>query len=141
MTKRKKPARLSAGEMEILQILWRHGSVTLAEARGGLDREIGYTTMQTRLNRLVEKGVVLRTADRPAKYSAAIESGEVSARHLDLLLERVCEGSVIPLVAHLVRDRNLSADEIAGLKDLIAEAERQQAEAKSPKHRTNGSAQ
>jgi BlaI family transcriptional regulator, penicillinase repressor len=124
MTKRKSP-RLSAGEMEILQMLWREGPVALSEAQAGLGRDIGYTTVQTRLNRLVDKGVVTRTADRPARYAAAIAPEEVSGRHLDLLVERVSGGSVVPLVAHLVRDRALSPGDIAELKQLIADAERQ----------------
>jgi BlaI family transcriptional regulator, penicillinase repressor len=123
MTKRK-TARLSAGEMEMLQVLWREGPVTLSEAQAGLGRAIGYTTVQTRLNRLAAKGAVTRTSDRPARYTAAVAPEEVSARHLDLLLERVSDGSVVPLVAHLVRDRRLSSAEIAELKQLIADAER-----------------
>src|ERR1044072_1821626 len=119
--------------MDILQMLWRTGPVTLSEAQAGLDREIGYTTMQTRLNRLAEKQLVTRTADRPARYAAAVAPGEVSAGHLDLLLERVSEGSVVPLVAHLVRDRNLSAADIAELKELIAQAERQGKKSKDAK--------
>ncbi len=121
---KRRPPRLSAGEMEILQMLWRAGAVTLSEAQEALARPIGYTTMQTRLNRLVDKHVVTRTSDRPARYSAAVAPDDVSARHIELLLERVSGGSVVPLVAHLVRDRDLSADEISELKQLIAEVER-----------------
>jgi len=132
MTKRK-AARLSAGEMEILQVLWRDGAVSLSQAQSGLGRAIGYTTMQTRLNRLVDKGLVTRNADRPARYAAAVAQDDVSARHLDLLLERVSGGSVVPLVAHLVRDRSLSAADIAELKQLIAEAERQTRKTKDGK--------
>jgi BlaI family transcriptional regulator, penicillinase repressor len=133
MNKRGKSPRLSAGEMEILQVLWRNGSVALCEAQTALGRAIGYTTMQTRLNRLVEKGVVTRSTDRPARYVAAVGPDEVSARHLDLLLERVSEGSVVPLVAHLVRDRNLTPAEITELKQLIAAAERQTRKTKNGK--------
>jgi BlaI family penicillinase repressor len=124
MAKRSQP-RLSPGEMEILQMLWQRGPVTLSEAQAGLERQIGYTTMQTRLNRLVDKGLVTRTSDRPAQYAAAVQAQDVSAGHLDLLVERVTGGSVVPLVAHLVRDRALSPEEIAELKHLIAAAERQ----------------
>lgn len=131
--KKPKGPRLSAGEMEILQMLWRQGSVALSEAQAGLGRSIGYTTMQTRLNRLVEKGVVTRSADRPARYTAAVAPEEVSARHLDLLVERVSGGNIVPLVAHLVRDRALSSGEIAELKQLIQEADRQTRKAKDVK--------
>lgn len=124
MTARRKLPRLSAGEMEIMQILWREGPVTLSEAHAGVERDIGYTTIQTRLNRLVDKKIVTRTADRPARYAAAVEPAEVSARHLALLVERTSGGSVVPLVAHLVRDWDLSSAEIAELKKLIAQAER-----------------
>ncbi len=125
MSKRRTPPRLSAGEMEILQMLWEQGPVTLSEAQARLGREIGYTTIQTRLNRLADKKLATRSGDRPARYTAAIEPAEVSAGHLDLLVERTGGGSVVPLVAHLVRDWTLSPQEIADLKQLIAEAERE----------------
>ena len=89
--------------------------------------------MQTRLNRLVEKGVVTRSIERPARYAAAVAPEEVSARHLDLLLERVSGGNIVPLVAHLVRDRALSSADIAELKQLIQEADRQTRKAKDVK--------
>ena len=116
--------RLAAGEIEILQMLWREGGVTILEAQQALDRPVGYTTVQTRLNRLVAKGVVRRTKSRPAKYQAAVAPEDVSARHLDLLVERVSGGSVVPLVAHLVKDRDLSPEEIDQLKQLVDDAER-----------------
>jgi len=116
---------VSAGEMEILQVLWRTGAVTLSGAHRALGREIGYTTVQTRLNRLVEKGLARRSTNRPARYSAAVSQREISAGQLDLLLERVSGGSIVPLVAHLVEDRSLSPAEIDELKQLISEAERQ----------------
>ena len=80
MVKHEKTPRLSAGELEILQMLWRDGPVTISEARRGLGRRIGYTTVQTRLNRLVEKGIVTRTAERPANYQAAVAPEVVSLR-------------------------------------------------------------
>ena len=124
MPKHRKPPRLSAGELEIMQMLSRAGPATLSEAHAALERPIGYTTVQTRLNRLVEKGVVTRSSERPARYAAHAAPADVTARHVDLLLERVSGGSVVPLVAHLVRDRTLSAAEIAELKQLIAAAEK-----------------
>jgi BlaI family penicillinase repressor len=129
MTRRPKTSRLSAGEMEILEMLWRLGPVALSEAQAGLGRAVGYTTVQTRLNRLVEKGLVSRTTDRPAQYAAAVLADQVSASHLDQLVEWVSGGKVVPLVAHLMRDRRLSQAEIAELKRLVSEAE--QAETKS----------
>ncbi len=102
--------------MEILHVLWDHGPATLSEAHVGLGRQLGYTTVQTRLNRLVDKKLVRRSSDRPARYEAAITQADVEPGHLELLVERTGGGSVVPLVAHLVRDWTLSPEEIAELK-------------------------
>ncbi len=125
MAKKKATPRLSAGEIEIMGMLWEGGTVSLAEAHQALAarRPIGYTTVQTRLNRLVTKGVVGRTGQRPARYEALVRPDTVGARHIDLLLEKIRGFQVVPLVAHLIRDRRLTPAEVATLKELIAEAE------------------
>ena len=125
MAKSRTLSQLSAGELEIMAVLWERGEVTLAEAHQALNakRPLGYTSAQTRLNRLVVKGVVSRTRQRPARYGAVVRPDAVGARHLDVLLERVRGFRVVPLVAHLIRDRKLSPGEIAELKQLITEAE------------------
>ena len=126
MSKKRKTPRFSAGELEIMSMLWAQAPLTLAEAHrcfGEFGRPVGYTTMQTRLNRLVEKGTVRRSRSRPAKYEAAVNPEEVGARLIDVLLDKVSQGSVVPLVAHLISGRPLSAEEIRQLRRLIAEAE------------------
>lgn len=121
---KRKPKRLGTGELEVLEMLWRDEPVSLSQAHEGLGQPIGYTTVQTRLNRLVKKGVVKKSSDRPALYSAAISREQVNQHDLDLLVERVNDGAFLPLVAHLVGDRKLSRDEIDQLKEIIADAEK-----------------
>jgi BlaI family transcriptional regulator, penicillinase repressor len=123
MAERYRPPRLTAGELEIMAMLWERGELTLAEAHQALGRPIGYTTVQTRLNRLVVKRVVTRSEGRPARYGAAVGAEAVGTRHLDLLLDRIREFNIVPLVAHLVRDRRLTAEEIRELKRLVDQAE------------------
>jgi predicted transcriptional regulator len=116
---------LLASELEILEMLWRVGEVTIVEAQRALEGEPGYTTVQTRLNRLVKKGVVKRSRTRPAKYSAGLRPEDVASSELNLLLDKVSRGRVLPLVCHLVKDRTLTQDEIQELKQLIADVENQ----------------
>lgn len=123
MKKQHKNHKLSAGEMEIMSMLWEHGPLTLSESHETLGRPIGYTTMQTRLNRLVEKNLASRSSDRPARYTAVVTPDAVSANHLEILLQRVTGGSVVPLVAHLVDDPSLTREQIGELKKLIHDAE------------------
>lgn len=119
-------ARLGSGELELMEMLWRDGPVSLSEAHEALGQPIGYTTVQTRLNRLVKKGVVAKSSQRPANYSAAITREQVNQHDLDLLVKRVNGGEFLPLVAQLVGDRNLSREEIDQLKAMIADAERKE---------------
>jgi len=135
MAGKKKQVRLSAGELELLDMLWRETSVTLAEAQRALGLPIGYTTVQTRLNRLVAKGVAAKSSGRPAKYSAAISPADGGRGDLDTLVQRVSQGRVTPLVAHLLERHALSAEEIAELKELVAEAERKAARQAKRKER------
>ena len=122
--KKRKTKKASSGELELLSLLWRLGPLTIAEVHEAMERPIGYTTVQTRLNRLVENGLAAKSKQRPAKYSASVSADDVSANQLELLLDRVTEGNVVPLVAHLVDDRNLTRDEIGKLKKIIDDAER-----------------
>lgn len=114
--------RPSSGELDILAMLWQRGPLTLREAHEVFDEfggPVGYTTMQTRLNRLVKKGVVRRSEERPAKYEAAVQPDEVGARDLDTLLDRVTQGRLVPLVAHFLTQHQLSSNEIDELKRMI----------------------
>lgn len=125
MAKRKRDPelRLGAGELELLEVLWREKAVTISEAQAALERPQGYTTVQTRLERLVAKGVASKSIARPAKYKPAISAEEVSRDDLKLLVRRVTGGRVTPLIAHLVNDRPLSREEAKQIRALIAAAE------------------
>ena len=120
----KQPIKLTSGEVDLMDLLWRHQQLTLSEAHAAFGaRRIGYTTMQTRLNRLVDKGLAKRSGDRPAVYSPRVDREAVQAVHLDDMLKRLADGSVVPLVAHLVRDRRIDRGELSELKRLVEQAE------------------
>jgi len=115
--------RLAPGDLEILALLWEHGPLTIAEAHERIERPLGYTTVQTRLNRLVDKGCVRRLKRRPARYEAVVSREAVSRHALRALREQVAGGSVVPLVANLLDDARLSAEELSELQALLREAE------------------
>jgi BlaI family penicillinase repressor len=117
-------SRLAAGELHMLQMLWCEKGVTILEAQQSLGLPIGYTTVQTRLNRLVKKGAAVKSKERPAKYSAVVTPDEVRRSDLDLLVDRVSNGQVAPLVAHLVNRKSVSQEELSELKKLVADAEK-----------------
>jgi len=137
----RKPPHPTAGELELLKLLWEHGPLTLSQVHEQVDRDLGYTTVQTRLNRLVEKGWVKRVKQgrQPARYAALLGPEQVVEAQLDLIVERVARGSVVPLVAHLVQGASLTRQDILDLKRLIREAERRQQSLKPRVPATSGS--
>jgi len=118
MGKKREAVRLSAGEMELMNMLWQEGPVTIADAH-----QVGYPTMQTRLNRLVDKGLATRSEERPARYKATVTVDQVAAGHLDQMLDRLTGTSVAPLVCHLISERPLTQQEISEVRELLSEAE------------------
>ena len=119
MAKKKRAVKLSVGEMRLMSILWRSGPLKLSEVYHEQPGQVGYTTIQTQLNRLVEKGVAARSRARPTKYKALVEPEAASAAMLELLIDTVGGGSILPLVEQLIRRSPLSKDEIRDLKQLI----------------------
>src|SRR5260221_14310850 len=94
--------RLTRGDIQILQMLWREQRVTIAGAHQALAQPIGYSTVQTRLNRLVGKGLVRKTKETPTRYEAAIQQQDVMESELRTLVQNV-ESGVVPLMAQRFR--------------------------------------
>jgi predicted transcriptional regulator len=103
-------------------MLWREERVTIAGAHQALAEPIGYSTVQTRLNRLVQKGLARKTNETPTRYEAAIQPQEVVESELRTLVQDV-SGGVVPLVAQLFREHQPSAAELDEIRQLIRQAE------------------
>jgi predicted transcriptional regulator len=113
----------SSGDLELLQLLWPDRELTLSEAHAAIGRSVGYTTVQTRLDRMVTKGLATRSRDRPARYRAAISPSEAATLHMEPVRDHIHSGQVVPLVAGLLEQTPLTAAEIAELRQLLTLAE------------------
>ncbi|HWB08424.1 MAG TPA: BlaI/MecI/CopY family transcriptional regulator [Pirellulales bacterium] len=121
------PAKeLTERELEIMQVFWRRGALTVADvkddlAESGLDR--AYTTVATLVRILADKGFVEQVNDqRPFIYSPAKSYEEVSGKLLRDLVERVFQGSREQLLVRLVEQKKLSAKERAALEQVLKSA-------------------
>ncbi len=123
MPGKKSDVKLSEGEMELLKLLWELGPSPLSQVHQNYHRKIGYTTIQTRLNRMVDKGVVTKSDTYPTLYQAVLETGDASKRYFEIV-QNMFGGSIVPLVAHMAKDRKLTPEEIAMLKKVIRENEK-----------------
>ena len=124
--KKKEPVKLTPGEMELLEIFWHRGGQTIAQMHQELHtkgRKPAYSTVQTRLNRLLDKGILTRNGQYPAIYTALVSEDEVSGQYLDLL-ESLCGNNIAPLMLHLTKKRKFSVSELEVLKNIIAKHEK-----------------
>lgn len=113
---------LSKAETEVARIVWELKSATVREVHEKLatDRDVDFTTVQTWLRRLEEKGYLnVRIEKRTRIYSPRVRPGTVIRETVDDLVDRLFGGEAVPLVKHLVEERNYSAEEIQQLRELI----------------------
>jgi len=118
---------VSDAELEVLKALWVDGPGTVRDVDARLrrrKRRWAYTTVQTLLNRLQNKGYV--TSEKgsiPHVFEAALSRDGLVGRRLNQLADDLCEGTATPLVAALMKGRRFSEEEIAQFRRLLDEAE------------------
>lgn len=109
---------LTKFETEVMSILWRLGEATVREVQDAIDRDDrpAYTTVQTIVQRLEQKGAVRRTRKEGNAlfFEPAITRKSVYRRLVDELLDLV--GGSQPLVAHLVESGKLSLEDLKAVE-------------------------
>jgi BlaI family transcriptional regulator, penicillinase repressor len=112
-------------ELAVLQVLWEHGPASVRHLADTLYPGGGvsaYATVQKLLERLEQKGCVTQKREEGVKsYSALVSKEDLIGRRLRAVAEQLCDGSLTPLLTHLVRSNPLSADERKELQALLTE--------------------
>ena len=116
-------------ELDIMSVLWREGSGTVAEVRDALGENVGYTTILKMLQILEEKGAVGHEREgRAYRYHPLVESASAGGRALRRIVNKIFHGSAEMLLATLVEDRDFSDDEIQRMRSVLDRAERRREE-------------
>jgi BlaI family penicillinase repressor len=116
-------ASLSELQLDIMRVLWTRGACTTTEVTEALraERNLAHTTVSTLLTRLEKRGVVGATRDgRQLIYRAAIEEAQVRRSMVSGLLDSLFGGDAQALVAHLVREDEIAAEDLAAVRELLA---------------------
>ena len=116
-------------ELDVMAVLWRRGSGTVNEVREDLDDDLAYTTVLTILRTLEDKGFITHLAEGKAhRYLPAVTQDLAGRSVLARMLDKVFAGSPEMLLAQLVNERDLGADDLLRLRKLLdvrlAEAKR-----------------
>lgn len=122
------PTAPSDAEIEILQVLWdcEPASVRTVHERLSADKDVGYTTTLKQMQRMLEKGLLLRTEDgKTHLYTAVIKAPEMRQSLFSRLLNGVFNGSAYELMMHAIGQSKPRPEEIAALEKLIKEKKNQ----------------
>lgn len=123
-----KKYQLAELQLAIMQVLWRRGEATVSEVRKTLapQRQLAHTTVGTMLAKMEEKGHVCHRSDRRMNvYRPAIAEDQVSQTMVSDLADRLFGGDVKRMVSHLLDDGDLSAEDLAELRKLIRQREKE----------------
>lgn len=121
------PSKPTAGELEILRVLWDRGPSTVRGVHKELSRskDVGYTTVLKLLQIMAAKGMVKRNETQRAHVYEATRPADETKRELaDDVLQRVFGGSASQLMLHALEGRHTSRREIEELRRLLDDHER-----------------
>ena len=107
-------------ELDIMSILWRRGSATVAEVREELSDELAYTSVLSALQTLEEKGYVDHEAvGRAYRYRPLVAADAAGGTALTRLLDKIFHGSAEQLLAQLVSEREIAPAELKRMRKLL----------------------
>jgi predicted transcriptional regulator len=117
-------------EMAILQILWERGTANRRQVTDALYPGGGpsqYATVQKLLERLEAKGYVRHAKDAQGVllFRPRVDREEFISLRLRDMADKLCGGSVTPLLMNLVRAQPLTPQELQELQELVRELGRQ----------------
>jgi BlaI family transcriptional regulator, penicillinase repressor len=111
--------RLTRAELELMDILWNRGESSVRELQESIPdkKRPAYTTVQTLVGRLEEKGAVRRSRriGNAFLYEPTITRRSIYRRMIDELLE-VMGGSATPIVSHLLESGKLTLEDLRALE-------------------------
>jgi BlaI family penicillinase repressor len=122
------PQDLPDAELAVLQTLWERGPSTIRQLTDALypsGTDAHYATVQKLLDRLESKGCVRRDRSSWAHvFKAIMNRDELIGRRLQAVAEKLCGGSLTPLLTNLVRSKRLTPSERREIRRLMDELDR-----------------
>lgn len=115
-------------ELAVLQVLWARGRETIRQLTDVLypnGTGVHYATVQKLLERLEGKKYVKRNRnDWPHSFQPTVGRDDLISRRLQMTADKLCEGSLAPLLTNLVQASRLTAEERQSLRALLDQLDR-----------------
>lgn len=119
--------RLTKAEEEIMHLIWDNAPCTVAQlldiiakAKGG--KKPPHSTISTLVRSIEDKGFLNHKAyGRTYEYYAIVKKEDYSRTHIQGFLKNYFDNSPSQLVSFLVKDQNISLDELQELMKKLEE--------------------
>ncbi len=118
-------------QLAIMRVLWRDGEATVRQVQDALEasRPLALTTVATMLTKMEDKGVVEHRAEgRRFVYRPLVSERRVRRSMVRRLTEGLFAGDALAVVSHLLSEREIPAGELAELKRMIEQRQREENE-------------
>jgi BlaI family penicillinase repressor len=120
---------LSPAQLEIMNVVWRRGEVTVADVWDAISRKrpVARNTVMTVMARLEKKGWLRHRAEgQTFFYSAAVERSNALGELVSRIVDSAFAGSADGLIMALLEGRGISAEEAARIRTMIEDREKGQ---------------
>ena len=126
------PEKLPEAELDIMLCLWQYAEpVRTSKIQADLAQSHSWTlsTLKALLGRLEERGFIQVTREgRFTLYQALVSEADYRRRETGSILRRYYQNSAKCLIAALVEEHPLDADELEEIQQILQEAKKHQDE-------------
>ncbi|MOA36554.1 Penicillinase repressor [compost metagenome] len=111
--------KISDSEVEIMKVVWEHGKpVTYSHIRTVLTQQRGWEspTVNTLVNRLVKKGILIQEKRDVYYYTPAIPEDEYTKAKTESFIQKVYGGNVKGLMSALLAYGDMTQEDLEELR-------------------------
>lgn len=126
---RKRSETLTEAELRVMNVLWEKGPSTVQQVLEHLPEklDLAYNSVLTTIRVLEKKGYLQHSKDHRAHiYEPLVGREEASRSEVRHLVSRFFDNSNDLLLLNLLEDRNLDADDLRRLRQMLQVEEKQQ---------------
>lgn len=119
---RPKSEILTDAEQRVMRIVWEKKEASVRDVTEALHETwpVAYNTVLTILKILTDKGYVKpRQVGRAFLYKALVSRNDARTQAMKKLVTQFFEGSPTELAQHLIRSREMSADELKAIREEL----------------------
>ena len=114
------------GELQrkVLEVVWERGEASVHDVRNRLGRrkKLAYTTVLTVMQKLERAGwLAHRSEGKSYIYRPAVSREQAGAGSVRRFLAHVFEGDAVAMFQHLIRESDLSDEDLGELRRMIEE--------------------